>query len=167
MSSSTLCDIVSKNGNLLLSVPLRGDGTIDSDEHRILEDLAVWIKGHGEAIYGTRPWKVFGEGPARAAAGMHSEGKRQPFTAQDVRFTTHGETLYALVLDAPQDRTLTLKSLPSNAMPGKVERVELLGVAQALRFEHTPQGLTITLPSQSLSQGVWGVRINGRGVVAG
>jgi len=165
--AQTLCDVVAKNGNLLLSVPMRGDGTIDEDERKILGDLTAWMKVHGEGIFATRPWKSFGEGASRPAAGMMSESKRQPFTAEDIRFTTRAEMLYAFVLEAPQANTITIKSLPADRMAGKIERVELLGAADPLRYEHTAQGLTITLPPQTRPQGVWAVRINGRGVVAG
>lgn len=164
--AQTLCDVVSKNGNLLLSIPMRGDGTIDADERKVLEELAVWMKVHGEALYGTRPWTVFGEGASRSSAGMMSEGKAPPYTADDIRFTTRGATLYALVLDTPQTETATIKSLAANKVKGKVERVELLGTNEALRYEHTAQGLAITLPSQARAQGVWGLRITGRGLTA-
>jgi alpha-L-fucosidase len=71
-----LCDIVSKNGNLLLSVPLRGDGSLDEDEVAILEALARWFAVNGEAIYGTRPWRIYGEGPTRPRPGFMNEGRR-------------------------------------------------------------------------------------------
>jgi alpha-L-fucosidase len=164
--AQTLCDVVAKNGNLLLSVPMRGDGTIDADERKILDDLAAWMPVHSEAIFGTRPWKVFGEGPSRPAAGMMSEGKAQPFTAEDVRFTTRGDMLYAFLLDAPGADTVTIRSLATGKVAGRVERVEQLGATQPLRYEQTPQGLTITLPAQGRGQGVWGLRIQGRGLVA-
>ena len=84
-----LIDIVSKNGNLLLSIPVRGDGTIDPDEHAFLEGMARWIAVNGEGIYGTRPWKIPAEGAARAGGGMFNEG-RTTYTAADIRFTTKG-----------------------------------------------------------------------------
>jgi alpha-L-fucosidase len=83
-----LCDIVSKNGNLLLSVPLRGDGSLDEDEVAILEALARWFAVNGEAIYGTRPWRLYGEGPTRPRPGFMNEGDAPPFTEEDIRFTT-------------------------------------------------------------------------------
>jgi alpha-L-fucosidase len=160
-----LCDVVAKNGNLLLSVPMRGDGTIDEDERNVLDELAAWMKVNGEAIFGTRPCKVFGEGPPRAGAGMFSEGKTAPYTAEDVRFTTRGGTLYAMTLDAPRGTTVTFKSWATGQTPdklsGNIERVELLGFEQPLRFEHTAQGLTITLPSQRAAGGVTTFRIQG------
>jgi alpha-L-fucosidase len=161
----TLADVVAKNGNLLLSVPMRGDGTIDEDERKVLGDLAAWMQVNGEALFGTRPWKVFGEGPARVTGGMFSEGKAAPYSADDLRFTTRGATLYALALDAPRAEVLTIKSLATGTVPGSIERVELLGIDQPLRYRHAADGLTITLPSQRAAQGVCAFRIQGRGLV--
>ncbi len=96
----TLCDIVSKNGNLLLNIPVRGDGTIDDDELAVVTGIADWMDVNRECIFDSRPWKLFGEGPALSAAAPinaqgFNEGKGKPFTAEDVRFTTKGDTLYA------------------------------------------------------------------------
>jgi alpha-L-fucosidase len=100
-----LADVVSKNGNLLLNVPVRGDGTIDDKEIKVVEGIAAWMDVNKESIFGTRPWKVFGEGPASGGAALSAqgfnEGKAKPFTAQDVRFTSKGNTLYAIVLGWP------------------------------------------------------------------
>ena len=114
-----LVDIVSKNGNLLLSVPLKGDGTLDADEIEIVEGIADWMQVNSEAIHGTRPWKVFGEGPQMATAAPLSaqgfnEGKAKPFTAEDVRFTSKGDTLYAIVMGTP-NAAVSIKSLGTNA----------------------------------------------------
>ena len=85
-----LCDVVAKNGCLLLSVPVRGDGTIDSEERAIVERIGTWTGRFGEAIYASRPWKVSGEGPTQIASGQFGEGKMKPFEASDIRFTTKG-----------------------------------------------------------------------------
>jgi alpha-L-fucosidase len=159
-----LCDIVSKNGNLLLSVPVRGDGTIDTDEQRVLEDLAGWMKVNGEAIFATRPWRVFGEGPTQVQAGMFGEQKAQPFTGRDVRFTTHQGTLYAIVLGKPEP-TLTIKSLAATA-PGHIDRVELLGGGGPLKFERDSRGLTVTFPPGPGHEMASVLRISGRGLTA-
>ena len=161
-----LADVVAKNGNLLLSVPIRGDGTIDADERKILDELAAWMKVNGAALFGTRPWKVFGEGPTRAAGGGFNEGKVAPYTAEDLRFTAHGPTLYALALEAPHGEMLTIKSLASDRVQGAIERVELLGFAQPLRYQATPVGLKIGLPAQRPASGVCAFRIQGRGLVS-
>jgi alpha-L-fucosidase len=161
----TLADVVAKNGNLLLSVPMRGDGTIDADERKVLEELAAWMTVNGEAIFGTRPWTTFGEGPPRAGGGMFSEGKAAPYTAEDVRFTTRGGTLYALTLATPRAGVLTIKSLATDRVAGSIERVELLGVGQPLQYQHAAAGLTISLPAQHAKEGVCAFRIQGRGLV--
>src|SRR5208337_2389669 len=86
-----LVDIVSKNGNLLLNVPLRSDGTPDDDEVKCLEGIAQWTAINGEALFGTRPWKTYGEGTREAKAGNFNEGKGRPYAATDLRFTTKGD----------------------------------------------------------------------------
>jgi alpha-L-fucosidase len=91
----SLIDIVSKNGNLMLDIPVTGDGQIDSDERAFLEAIATWIPKHGEAIYGTRPFAVFGEGPPDTATGQFNERNQRAYTAEDIRFTRKGETVYA------------------------------------------------------------------------
>jgi alpha-L-fucosidase len=159
-----LCDVVAKNGNLLLSVPLRGNGTIDSDEVAILEALAGWMKINGEAIFGTRPWKIYGEGPTQVHAGAFGEGDLKAFTAEDIRFTTRGGTLYALVMAWPEANTLTIKSLAAGVQ-GQVRRVELLGTGQALRHLRNERGLTITLPQHKPGEHACAFRISGDGLV--
>jgi len=151
----TLIDVVSKNGNLLVSVPVRGNGSIDDQERAIVEGIAAWMQANGESIYGTRPWKVFGEGPAQAAAAALSaqgfnEGKGKPFGAEDIRYVTKGNVLFATALGWPASGRLLLKSLATGGphYPGKVRRVELLGAPGNLKFEHTPQGLAVVLPAQ-------------------
>jgi alpha-L-fucosidase len=140
-----LCDVVSKNGNLLLSVPQRGDGSIDEDEVAILEALAGWFAVNGEAIHATRPWRMFGEGPTRLEAGAMNEGRASPFTSADIRFTTKGDALHALFLDWPERRA-TIEALGTRALPqARIERVELLG-GGPLEFEREEAGLRVTLP---------------------
>ena len=123
-----LADIVSKNGNLMLSVPLRRDGTPDEDEVRIVSAIGAWLKVNGEAIYATRPWKIYGEGPSTTATekghfGGQSDTQKQPFTAQDVRFTQSkdGKILYAIVLAFPADGKVVLKSLAEHCRNGRTK----------------------------------------------
>ena len=153
-----LADIVSKNGNLLLSIPQRGDGSIDSDEEKILADLASWFALNGEAIYGTRPWRVFGEGPTRPKAGHMGEGKAAPFTSADIRFTAKGGALYAILMDWPEGET-TIASLAGAA----IERVQLLG-GPSLPFRVDSSGLRFRLPSPAERAFVPTVRIDGGGI---
>jgi len=96
-----LVDIVSKNGNLLLNVVQRPDGSLDPEAEQMLKEMADWIAIHGEAIYSTRPWQVYGEGPVRTKGGHFKEDFK--YTAKDIRFTTKGKTLYAVALGWPED----------------------------------------------------------------
>ncbi|WP_428312877.1 alpha-L-fucosidase [Hydrocarboniphaga sp.] len=143
-----LCDIVSKNGNLLLSVPLRGDGSIDADERKVLEDIAAWMGRNGEAIHGTRPWRSYGEGPTRVAGGMMSENASQALTAEDIRFTTKSGALYAIALGWPKDGVLRIAALAQDSAlaPGSIERVQALGWNDSLPFKRSRKGLEVTVP---------------------
>jgi alpha-L-fucosidase len=139
-----LADTVSKNGNLLLSIPVRGNGAIDEDEAAILHELAGWMAVNGEAIFATRPWRTYGEGPTQVAGGMFSEEKFKGFTASDIRFTTKAGALYALILDQPKGEVV-IQAL-AEGQPGRVERVELLGASGPLPFTRGTQGLTVRTP---------------------
>ncbi len=147
-----LADIVSKNGNMLLNVPVRGDGTIDSDERAIVEEIATWMKDNGESIFGTRSWKIFGEGPAqKSAAALTAQGFNEsggkPFSSLDFRFTTKGNLLYAIALGWPKNGKALIKSLSkgSQLRTEPVNRVELLGLGE-LKFKQQPEGLEVILP---------------------
>jgi len=154
----TLADVVSKNGNLLLSVPLRGDGTPDDAELAIVEGIASWMQQNSESIYGTRPWKIYGEGPAIESAAPLSaqgfnEGKGKPFGAEDIRFTSKGDTLYAIALGLPADGKVRVKSLAagSSYYPSAITRVELLGHGE-VAIERSKDALTVQLPDKLPNQ---------------
>lgn len=153
----TLIDVVSKNGNLLLSIPLRGDGTPDSDELSILEGIADWMEVNQEAIHGTRPWKVMGEGPQMAEVAPiegpgFNEGKGVPFIAEDIRFTTKGDTLYAIVMGAPES-DVHIKSLgtESKLLCEPITDISLLGGTDKVRWSRTAEALIIETPKGPLS----------------
>jgi alpha-L-fucosidase len=152
-----LADIVSKNGNLMLSVPLQRDGQPDADEIKIVSQIGAWLKVNGDAIYATRPWKIYGEDPSTVVAEKgqfdgQTDVQKKPFTAEDIRFTQSkdGQTLYAIVLAFPPDGTVTIKSLSSNSpqWPGKIGSVRLLGVSRKLQFIRNENGLHLTLPDE-------------------
>lgn len=149
----TLIDVVSKNGNLLLNIPVRGDGSIDAQERSIVGEIGRWMARNGEAIYDTRPWAVFGEGPVMEQAVQMSgagfnEGKGKPFSAADIRFTAKGEDVYAFVMGWPLDGKVTIKSLRSASpyLKKRIARVELVANGFPLAFLQTANGLEITLP---------------------
>jgi alpha-L-fucosidase len=156
-----LADIVSKNGNLLLNIPLRGDGSIDDKEIKILEEIGSWMKVNKEAIVGTRPWKLFGEGPALAGAEMRAqgfnEGRGRPFTEEDIRFTTRDNTLYAILMGWPNGQ-VTIKSL---ADAGKVRTVRLLGHKTPLKFTQDANGLKVNLPTNAPGDHAFALKISG------
>jgi alpha-L-fucosidase len=156
-----LAEIVSKNGNLLLSIPIRGDGTIDADEVAFLEEMARWMKVNHEAIFGTRPWRSYGEGPASEALAGGSinfnERNAGGFTAQDIRFTTRGDTLYAIALGWPTSGLLTIRSLAA----GKVAGVRLLGHPERLQWTQNRNGLVITLPARKPCDHAFAFKITG------
>ena len=159
----TLIDIVSKNGNLLLSIPVRGNGTIDADELAFLEGMAKWIGVNGEGIYSTRPWKIPAEGAARAGGGMFNEG-RTTYTAADKRFTTKGDTLYAFLMGWPGQTPSVIKALATNSpqLQGqKIAQVTLLGHDGKLDWKQDETGLTVTMPSEPPCENAYALKISG------
>jgi alpha-L-fucosidase len=156
-----LADVVSKNGNLLLNIPVRGDGAIDEKEEAIVNAIAAWTQRNGEAIFGTRPWRKFGEGPTRPPEGMLNEDQAKPFTAEDVRFTKKGDALHAIFMEWPE-RESAIASLGTRA-GGVIEKVELLG-GPPLQFRRDADALHITPPP---AEGAFtpAIRILGRGLV--
>ena len=150
-----LVDVVSKNGNLLLSVPLRADGTFDEKEKAILDEFGIWMRTNKESIIGTRPWKVFGEGPIATSdikinAQGFNEGSYANAGASEIRFAQKGKVLYATALAWPENHEMIITSLAtgSSLYPQKVRRVELLGHGK-VRFARTAKGLIVTLPAQN------------------
>ena len=149
-----LVDIVSKNGNMLLSVPLRADGTPDEKELAIMKEFGAWMKVNSEAIVKTRPWKVFGEGPIANAdikinAQGFNDGQYTKAGAEEIRFTQTEKALYVTALAWPENHTLAIKSLAdgSSLYPAAIKSVELLGYGK-VKFERTQDALVVTLPEK-------------------
>jgi alpha-L-fucosidase len=160
-----MIDIVSKNGNLLLNIGPRSDGTIPEEVQAVLRDVGSWLKVNGEAIYGTRPWKMYGEGPTKVAAGSFHDTDTAGYSAEDFRFTTKGNTLYAMELGWPAGGEAVIHSLGSSATnPLKIGLVFLLGWDAKLAFEQKSDGLHIQMPAHSPGNYAYVFRILAAGV---
>ena len=142
-----LVDVVSKNGALLLNVGPRPDGTIPEREQEILLEIGEWLRINGEAIYGTRPWQIFGEGPTEVAEGSFTDTKRSPFTGNDFRFTKKGDVLYAIALAWPGEEAV-IRSLSASSPYGPTDIIwiSMLGYPDPLAWEQDEQALRIKTP---------------------
>jgi alpha-L-fucosidase len=146
-----LIDTVSKNGTFVLNIPGKPDGTIDSKEIAVLDGIADWMQVNGEAIYATRPWKVYGEGPNMIKPGKFQGESVSALGGKDIRFTRNkaGNVVYAIVLGWSADE-IVIQSLGLNdkTQPGKVGNVQLLGTGEGLQCKQTPDALRLKLPRQ-------------------
>lgn len=148
-----LVDIVSKNGNLLLNIPVRGNGSIDEKELKVVEDITRWMDINSECIFKTRPWQIYGEGPKAENANPinaqgFNEGKGGAYTSEDVRFTQKGDALYAVIMELPsKGHTVMIKSLStiSPYYSKKFDKVEMLG-GNIISYKFNDEGLSIVLP---------------------
>ena len=144
-----MVDAVSKNGIFVLNIPGKPDGTHDADEIAILDAIGDWMRMNGEAIYATRPWKVFGEGAHEAKGGSFSGHSTNVLDARDIRFTRNkpGDVVYAIVLGWP-DGDIVIKSLgaASPVQPGKIQHVEMLGCEHKLKWNQSAGSLSVRKP---------------------
>jgi alpha-L-fucosidase len=143
-------DIVSKNGCLLLNIAPKSDGSIPDEVQKILLDMGNWLSVNAEAIYATRPWKVYGEGPTKVVGGSFKDTATSGYTAQDIRFTAKGDTLYAIALAWPEDGKLTIKSLASGSELTKrdIKTVQMLGSKAKVKWTRSAEGLIVEMPNQ-------------------
>jgi len=143
-----LIDIVSKNGNLLLNIGPRADGTITEEQKEILLSIGKWLKVNGDAIYGTRCWKKFGEGDTQPTKGSFTDNQATLYTTRDIRFTTKGNDFYAIVLNWDKNGML-IKSLNKETIAdAQITDISLLGSDEKIDWKQTKEGLKINFPSQ-------------------
>lgn len=155
-----LVDIVSKNGNLLLNVGPRPDGTIPDEAANLLLDIGEWLAVNGEAIYGTRHWNTYGEGRAKVVSGHMKERENEPLGAEDIRFTSRGNALYAICPQWPGQQA-TIRSLGSgSAVPaGRISQVSMLGAPGTLSWSQGEDGMTIQAPPEKPCQHAYTFKI--------
>lgn len=148
-----LVDIVSKNGNLLLNVVQTPEGDLEPDVMNILNEIAAWTPANSEAIYGTRPWKIYGEGPTTQKSqekGRFGGVKDvRPYESTDIRFTTKGETLFAFCMGIPaSDVKIVSLGTDSKVSSKKIASVKMLGSKDKLTWKQEAGALVITKPAQ-------------------
>ena len=155
---STFVDIVSKNGVLLLNISPQADGTIPADQQNVLLTMGEWLSKYGEAIYETRPWYTFGEGPTKEPEGPfsnHREFLKIKYSAKDVRYSTKGDTVYATILGWPGSSTKVLFESFSkeNWIDTKeIKNVSLLGCEEKIQYSLTGGGLMVTTPAKVVDE---------------
>ena len=155
-----LVDVVSKNGNLLLNVGPKADGTIPEEARAILLQMGAWLKVNGEAIYGSRPWLLYGEGPTKVASSAKNSDQ-QEFTSEDIRFTTNNGALYAIALGWPANSEMRIRTLATGLpyLNGPVCAVTLLGSSETISWQQKADGLHIKMPAQRPEEPAFTFRI--------
>ena len=159
-----LVDIVSKNGVLLLNISPRADGTIPGDQQEVLLEMGEWLGRYGEAIYDTRPWYTFGEGPTREPEGdfLHREFQQLKYTARDVRYTKKGKSIYAIFMGNPAAEKNIILQAFSPGRTGKeiqVQKVTVAGTDLDVDWTSTGEGLEVRLPESGLDEKAVAIKI--------
>lgn len=146
----TFVDIISKNGNMLLNVGPKGDGSIADKDREILQDIGRWMKRNEEAIYGSIPWRKSGEGPTKQAEGQFTDNEETPYTSEDIRFTAKGDSIYAFVMRYPEDGKVTIRALADSKdqnvpeFHGLIKAVGIVGYDVGVQYTKDTDGLHVT-----------------------
>ncbi len=143
-----LVDIVSKNGCLLLNVAPHPDGYIPEDQQQRLREMGAWLKLNGEAIYKSRPWLIYGEGPTETKTGHLADMKFDGFTEEDIRFTMRDGQLYAIAMGWSESGMLSIKALSTGNFNEKITKIELIGHNGEIKFDRDVKALNIQLPAK-------------------
>ena len=144
-----LADVVSKNGNLLLNIGPKADGTIPEEDEKLLLEIGEWLSVNGEAIYGTHPWKTYGDGPTRAVEGQYTDGKAVEYTNEDFRYTAKGTNIYIIAMEPADNGSYCIKDFArftQNHHPvfqGIIDGIDVLGGPQNIPFEQKEDGMYI------------------------
>ncbi|VGO12946.1 hypothetical protein PDESU_01500 [Pontiella desulfatans] len=156
-----LIDIVSKNGCLLLNIGPKADGTIPDEAKEILVAMGEWLEVNGEALFDTRPWKIYGEGPTKVSKGHHSEKHNKEAGAEDIRFTTKDGMLYATALGWPDDGRFSIESLAigNPHEPRKVASVEFISGSNSVKWKQDREALHISVPGAKPCEAAYVFRI--------
>ncbi|MDN3663899.1 alpha-L-fucosidase [Algibacter miyuki] len=151
-------DAISKNGVVMMNVALKGDGTLPETQANILKSFGSWIKINAEGIYGTRPWKIYGEGPLKIVTKRTGENLKK-YSSKDIRFTTKDGHIYAFVLAKPTTDVL-IETLKSNGVLNEnIKKITLLGSNEEISWAQSASGLSITCPKNAPNQPVIGFKI--------
>jgi alpha-L-fucosidase len=156
-----LVDIVSKNGNLLINVVQTPEGDLEPDMLKILEEIGIWTAANGEGIYGSRPWRIYGEKPVdKHVKKLGRFDENFGYSSKDIRFTTKGNTLYAYCLGKPEE-DISIKSLgkSSNPTSKSIASIAMVGSKEKIQWKQTSEALVIKKPANLPTWQVIGFKI--------
>jgi alpha-L-fucosidase len=157
-----MVDTVSKNGTFILNVPGKPDGTIDSKEIAVVDEIAAWLRINGDAIYETRPWAVYGEGPNKVESGSFKGTSISALGEKDIRFTRNkaNNVIYAIFLGWPiGPAQIASLGLASKTSPGKIQNVNVLGTETRIKWTQDADALKLELPRQSWQANDYGAAV--------